>query len=423
MEVTPYRARVRLDTLANMRWSTGLALGFLCLLGCKKHNPQAIAAVANVPDGPTPTQLARDARGDQAFAAKLYKAQRLPATNNLFFSPSTVRVAIGMAYTGARGATAEEIAQVLDLDPDRDATARLFGQVLRDWNRGGSALRVANRAWGQRNYKFLPDFLTTLSRDFAAPFGTVDFIADTEGARHTINQWVDLTTEHKIPELLKPEVLNADSRLVLTNALYFKENWASPFDRSQTSDADFHTSSGDVRVPMMAKVERLPFARIAGAEVIKLGYASGERSMIVVLPERVDGWESVEQSLDAAMLASLIAIETNAERAIYLPRFTLDVATSLKAPLNSLGLRAPFDEGRADFSGMNGDQKLSISAIAHQAFVSVNEAGTEAAAATAVVLQDKSEPPAFRADHPFLFLVCDKVGRVLFMGRVVDPTK
>ncbi|MEP6655563.1 MAG: serpin family protein, partial [Myxococcales bacterium] len=250
----------------------------------------------------SPAQRARDVKGDQSFAAKLYKAQSLPATTNLFFSPASVRIAVGMAYAGARGTTATEIADVLELDPARDVTARLFGQLLRDWNHAGSSLRVANRAWGQRDYKFLSGFLTTLSRDYHAPFGTVDFVGDTEGARRTINQWVDVTTEHKIRDLIQPGVLSERTALVLTNAVYFKENWATPFVRTQTFDSSFYAPSGEVHVPMMWKTDKVRFARIAGAKVIKLGYASGERSMIVVLPERPNGLESWERSLDAATM-------------------------------------------------------------------------------------------------------------------------
>ncbi len=332
-----------------------------------------------------------------------------------------------MAYAGARGTTATEISDVLDLDPDWDVTARLFGHLLRDWNHAGSRLRVANRAWGQRGYNFLPDFLTTLSRDYQAPLGAVDFGGDSEGARRTINQWVDVTTEHKIRDLIPPGVLSAQTALVLTNAIYFKENWATPFVRTQTFESSFYSPSGEVRVPMMWKTDKVPFARIAGAKVIKLGYASGERSMVVVLPERSDGLESWERSLDGATMARLTTLDKDSRVRIFLPRFTLTIASLLVPPLQSLGMRASFGD-EANFSGMDGSRRLFIYAIVHQAFVAVDEAGTEAAAATAVEMELKSERrepdvEEFHANHPFLFLICDKAGRVLFMGRVADPRK
>ena len=274
-------------------------------------------------------------------------------------------------------------------------------------------------------------FLKPRRDQYQAALGQVNFQTQTEPARQTINTWVEQQTAGKIADLLPQGTIEPRTKLVLTNAIYFKGNWQEPFEKSATRDLDFAVSgSQKQRVPMMQKTDRFQFARLDGLKVLQLPYTGGQLSMIAVLPDDVDGLAKVEESLSPERWKQWTSSLKNTQVSLRLPRFKTTSEFSLKRALSELGMPLAFMEFSADFSGMNGQHDLFISEAIHKAFVDVNEQGTEAAAATAIVIAPASaiiepaRPEEFHADHPFLFAIVDnRVGSVLFLGRVLDPTK
>lgn len=399
--------------------------------------------------GPARERIA-DARGDRAFAAKLYKSVRGAPGDNLFFSPASVRIALSMAYAGARGATADEMERTLELSGNREEVARASGYAIRTWNmpesetplpadardreRGAAdrrkqTLRVVNRMWGQKGKTFLPEFLGVLARGYAAPLAELDFAKEPEPARLAINQWVERKTEKKIRDLLAPGTIDISTSVVLTNAVYFKATWANAFEEYLTKEETFHGVS-DVSVNMMQQTHSLPYAEVGDARVLELMYASGKMSMIVVLPNARDGLGKIERAMNGKSLESWANAVRRTSVHVTLPRFKTTTSLSLAEELSRMGMPLAFDRQRADFFGVDGSRDLFISAVVHKAFIEVDEKGTEAAAATAVVMSYASArvseptPKEFRADHPFLFFLRDRaLGHTLFMGKIADPSK
>jgi serpin B len=365
--------------------------------------------------------------GNTRFALELYDQLR-KEDGNLFFSPFSLSTALAMTYAGARGDTAAEMARVLhfDLTPERlhPAFARLQRQLdVSEGEDAGYRLYVANALWPQEGYAFLPEFLTLCQTYYRAGLQAVDFVGATEKARQTINRWVEQRTEDKIKELLKPGVVTPLTMLVLTNAIYFKGDWAAQFDKAETRDAPFTLlDRKQVSVPLMNQSGEFRYAEDADIQVVELPYAGEALSMVVLLPRQADGLPALEKSLNARKLADWLSKLRPRTVRVALPRFKMTSDFQLNDVLQALGMRDAFT-GAADFSGMTGSRELFIGAVIHQAFVDVNEEGTEAAAATAVVMLKGSLPPAFRADHPFLFLIRDmRSGSILFLGRVMNPT-
>lgn len=368
--------------------------------------------------------------GSNAFAADLYG--RLRGQNgNLFFSPESISTALAMTYAGAQGGTAAEIAKTLHftLPPARLHPA--MGALLGDLNAShtGYQLRVANALWAEQGYSILPDFVVITQRDYGTGINQLDFRNSAEAARQTINQWVEQKTEDKIKDLIAPGVLTHETKLVLTNAIYFKGDWESQFDKSQTNDEDFYiAASQTVKAPLMHREGGFNYLQGEGFQALEIPYKSGELSMIVLLPNDVGGLAALEQSLTAANLDAWLHRMTRVPKVILtLPRFKMTQQFNLGQTLAAMGMPRAFD-ARADFSAMNPKRDLFLSDVIHKAFVDVNEEGTEATAATAVVVaramaMQRPQPPiVFRADHPFVFLIREnKSGGILFMGRVMDP--
>jgi len=367
------------------------------------------------------------------FALDLYA--RLAANpGNLFFSPSNIETALAMTYAGARGRTADQMAMVLRLPPTGDSVHADMGAFISRLN--GSAdtgtarayqLSVANALWGQTGAPFLPSFTGLLQRDYGAGLRQVDYRGNSEGARKTINDWVASQTHDKINDLIPPGVFNADTVLTLVSAIYFNGTWADKFDKRATRDAPFHISATQqVTAHLMNRSGQYGYAETDDCQVLKLDYAGDALSMIVLLPRAIDGLPRVEKGLTAEKLDGLCSGLIERKVNVSLPKFRLLWSHQLSDTLSAMGMPDAFD-ARADFSGMDGKRDLAISAVIHKAFVDVNEQGTEAAAATAVVmaraLMIKTEPPpVFRADHPFLFLIRDEAsGAILFMGRLASP--
>ncbi|GAI76663.1 unnamed protein product, partial [marine sediment metagenome] len=254
----------------------------------------------------------------------------------------------------------------------------------------------------------------------------VDFAGATETARKTINAWVEKKTKDKIKELLKPGVLNRLTRLVLTNAIYFKGNWDSQFEKARTQPAPFTLTDGKkVNVPMMNQTEKFKYTEAESFQALELPYVDNELSMVILLPKETDGLSDFEKTLTAGNLSEWLGKLRKRKVIVSVPKFRMTSQFSLAAVLKSMGMTDAFVPDAADFSGMNGKRDLFISAVIHKAYVEVNEEGTEAAAATGVVIGVTSmpaRPPVFRADHPFLFLIRDnRTGSILFIGRVMNP--
>jgi serpin B len=293
--------------------------------------------------------------------------------------------------------------------------------------KGKVKLSIANSLWPQKGYAFLPDYLDLCKKNYGTTITPLDYAKATEPARKTINTWVEDKTNKKITNLIGPGVLNESTRLVLVNAIYFKGDWSSQFKAEATQKQPFHLSAGKtVESPLMHQEREFGYRENDELQVLELPYAGNDLSMIVLLPRKANGLADLEAKLTVQNLAAWTGKLHRQKVEVFLPKFKMTSQFSLNDKLTVLGMTDAFTD-KADFSGMNGNNNLYISAVIHKAFVEVNEQGTEAAAATAVVMATKSMPqpaPVFRADHPFLFLIRDNAsGSILFLGRIVDPTK
>lgn len=372
---------------------------------------------------PSKEAIKSAASGNSAFAFELY-AKLSADPGNVFFSPYSISSALGMTWAGARGTTADELAKTLHFTPETHAGLAALNQQLIG-KKAGYQLSVANRLYVSQAVKLLEPFTTLAKDQYGAPVEQVDFGND--ATRKRVNQWVEEQTNKRIKDLISPGVFNADTRLALINAIYFKGTWATPFDKKNTKPQPFFTGGKKVDVPLMfanlPRSARARFGQTGDAQVLELPYQGGEVTMIVVLPTTRDGLPALEKKLDAAAFDTLITTLRPSEVDVWLPRFRVEKQAALGPTLKAMGMPTAFEQS-ADFSGMTGTKDLFISAVIHKAFVEVNEEGTEAAAATAVVIGTESvqQTASFRADHPFLFALRDgKSGSVLFLGRVVDP--
>lgn len=374
------------------------------------------------------------AHENNAFAVDLYRKLNSDP-GNLFFSPASVTSAFAMAYAGARGTTASQMASTLHfaLPPDRLHPA--MGAFLAQLNgpHQNYELHMANALWADKAQHFLPDYTSLMKRDYGAGFRPVDFHANPEAARVLINNWVAQQTQQKILDLVPAGSVTPLTRLILTNAIYFKAGWADQFSKSQTQSEDFHLdSTRTVKTDLMHQTKSGEYLRGPAFQAIELPYKSNDLSMIVLLPDAPDGLPALEQSLSAANLDKWISSLAYQEKIIVtFPRFKITQQFELSHALESLGMKQAFEPGIADFFGITGDKSFSISSAIHKAYIDVDEEGTEAAAATAVMMvgaamrQAPPPPPIiFRADHPFLFLIRDNSsGAILFLGRLTDPTR
>ena len=370
--------------------------------------------------------------GNTKFGCELY-SQLKDDTGNLFLSPFSISTALGLAAAGAKGKTKQEMDAVLHLPI---GAPLMFGKVLASLNEApppkqkrGFTLSTANALWAQKGYPWKPEYKKLAATDFGAGLYDVDFKSDADAARNTINTWVEKETHEKIKNLLPKGSVTGLTRLVLTNAIYFKGDWAAPFEKKATKDLPFTTAGGKkVDAPLMYRTGGYAYAESDGYQVLDMPYIGNRVSMTVILPKKPDGLPAVEKELSGAKLGDMLkGLRYEKIVHVHLPRFKSEKSFLLNKPLKALGMKAAFDA--ADFGGMHtGGEDLSISAVLHKAFVDVNEVGTEAAAATGVVVGTTSavvpppKPKFFRADHPFLYLIRDhKTGSVLFLGRLNTP--
>jgi len=380
--------------------------------------------------------------GNNAFALDLYARLRAQE-GNLFLSPYSISTALAMTYAGARGETQKQMAQVLHFGLDQARLHPAFRALMaaitvptraRMRRAGPPAqmfeLHIANALWGQKGYPFVEAFLKTTHENYGAGLREVDFRADTEAARLAINKWVEAQTKEKIKDLIQRGVLDRMTRLVLTNAIYFKSEWQSQFRKEATREGDFTLADGaKVKVPMMRQTRYFPYAETDDLQIAELPYVGGATSMVILLPRKADGLAALEKALNAAALAGWLQGLKHRFLALSMPRFKTTSQFALGATLKQMGMPDAFDGARANFRAMGGtpEENLFISAVVHKAYVDVNEWGTEAAAATAVAMAGTGMPPKpveFRADRPFLFLIRHRpTGSILFIGRVMNPTK
>jgi len=383
---------------------------------------------------PTDSTAANDveslAGGNTAFALDLY-ARLKSADGNLFFSPYSISTCLATTYAGAQGDTAAQMAQTLHFDTNQNQLAASFGELQKQLNdeqeKTGIELSIANGLWGQKDYPFLPAFLDIAEQSYGAHLKQIDFHIHADAARTEINDWVDHKTKGEITGLIQPGVLGPATRLVLVNAIYFKGSWERKFDKLSTTQAPFTVAPKQKpEVPLMNLTADFKYAEVEGLQLLELPYAGGDLSMVVLLPGDIDGLKGVEDLLNAQTLDRWLAQASEQKVAVFLPKFKLAAQFSLATPLAEMGMTDAFSPN-ANFSGMDGERDLCISAVVHKAFVDVDEEGTEAAAATGAVMKSMAVmlprlTPTFRADHPFVFLIRDNhSGSILFLGRLRKP--
>jgi len=377
------------------------------------------------------------ARANNVFAGRLFQQLRQadePA--NLFFSPYSIQQALALAYQGARGTTAEELAQALGweglaLDELAQGQAALSADLLARGNRaeGVGQLRIANSLWGEQSYAFAAEFLASLEQRFGAPLRPVDFLMASEEARQAINAWVEEQTADKIQDLIPQGAVDEATRLVLANAIYFKDAWLTPFTEGATSDADFRLlDGGTTPVPMMRLSERLGYYEdSSGLQAVELAYNSADFSMLLIVPP-LEGYTAWEDDFSADELEAILSQMQGRRVNLGLPRFRVESSLRLDEALQALGLASLFDPQQADLSGMSASaqRELFVSAALHKSYIAVDEQGTEAAAATGLIVGVTSAMPDapvdLTIDRPFVFLIRDRrSGVVLFLGRVLNP--
>lgn len=369
-----------------------------------------------------------------AFAVELYKSLRGEG-ENLFFSPLSISIALSMTYGGARGETAAQMSDVLHFNLPAERLHSAFNALDQALASRGSiddgeegepfSLNVVNALWGQQGYAFQELYLDLLALNYGAGMTLMDFMADPEGSRQRINQWVSDQTAGKIKDLIPERAISAMTRLVLTNAVYFKASWKHPFETVATTPGPFvRKDQSEVTAQMMRQTEYFKYYRGGNYQAVALPYKGDELDMVLVLPD-VDGFESVEESLSAGLISELTGGLRSAEIDLSLPRFSFKSGFPLKEQLKALGMRDAFEPGNADLSGIDGTRALYISEVIHKAFVGIDEKGTEAAAATAVIVcfSGVPSPKTVKFNRPFIFFIRDRAtNTVLFIGRVLDPS-
>jgi serpin B len=409
-----------------------LVLNLTLLVACAR-GPNTPVPLARAVPAAGATALAELVGGNTAFAFDLYQALRTGEGGNVVYSPYSLSLALAMAYAGARGETERQMAGTLHFRLPQAQLHPAFNALDQELDRRGQdaggadgqgfRLKIANALWGQEDYRFLPEFLHLLAANYGAEMRGLDFAREKK-ARRTINDWVSEQTEGEIQELIPAGILDATTRLVLTNAVYFNAAWARQFDPRTTRDGTFYLrDDSTVSTPMMHQAASFAYAEGPDYQAVALPYDGYEIAMIILLPAP-GRFEAFERSLDAGWVEAMLEGLVERQVALTLPRFDFASGFDLGAVLAAMGMSLAFTL-QADFSGMTAEEGLFIGDVIHQATMSVGEAGTEAAAATAAVMPPSAIPEdlvTVTVDRPFLFLIRDlQTGTVLFLGRVVAP--
>ncbi len=385
--------------------------------------------------------------GGIEFAVELY-GRLAEMEGNLFFSPASIHTALGMTYAGARNQTAMQMAETLHLDTDGQNIHSEFSALIKKLNtprmvrsyeevdnqverteKPAYQLVIANALWGQKGYRWKKDFLNLTATSYGAGLHKVDFAKQTATAGKTINAWVEKETRDRIKDLIPEGGLDAMTRLVLTNAIYFKANWAEKFSKHATKYKPFNVSAAQkIATPMMFQKDDYKYMETDTFQALEMPYKAHELSMVVFLPKKIDGIGRFEESLAPGKIPGWLEKLRTEEVEVTMPKFEFTSSFALSRILMAMGMKDAFSPSLADFSGMTSAEKVFVSDVIHKAFVAVDEEGTEAAAATAVMMagsaapMPKPNPKIFKADHPFIFIIRHNTsGAILFMGRVVNP--
>ncbi len=417
-----------------------IILALALLAACRPASAGGKVLASDLPHDTNPqvsnTDSAALAAGNSDFAFKMYH-QLASGQDNLFFSPFSISEALAMTYAGAAGDTAAQMADALSFTLDQAALHPAFNRLALDLASRAELsdlepdqqfrLNIANAIWGQSGFSFLPAFLDTLAQNYGAGLRLLDFMTDPEAARLIINDWVAEQTADKIKDLIPQGSLDSMTRLVLTNAIYFNASWANAFEEGNTESAPFYLLDGSQsQVDMMFQQENFGYTLGDGYQAIELPYVGYQLSMIVIVPDE-GRFDEVDAALDDGFMETLAGQVQYGLVNLSLPKWKVESSFELVGAMAALGMTDAFTPDLADFSGMDGDRDLYIGAIIHKAYVAVDEKGTEAAAATAVIMETTSMPEPqtpydFRVDRPFLFLIRDNVtGTILFIGRVANP--
>jgi serpin B len=389
-----------------------------------------LSVVATVPaDADTASTTDKLVAADRDFTFDL--AKHVAPGDNAVFSPASIHIALAMTYAGAHGKTADELAQTLHLDRSGDVHARFaeLASALARLDHDDQAFHIVNRLFGARGVPWGHAYLDLTAKDYDAALEPTDFRSDAEGSRKHINQWVEDHTNKKIVDLLPVGSVTSATTMVLADAVYFRGSWLDPFEKRNTKPGTFFVRGKTAAdVSMMSQSNHFLVGSGDGAHILELPYAHGDIAMDIILPDDKNGLAKLEDKLVGASMAKLVASMQSAEVDVALPKFQVRTATPMKTLLAQLGIHTLFTRG-ADLSGMldKPGTPLYVDEVFHQGFVSVDENGTEAAAATAVTTpagaaMAPTKPVTFRADHPFVWVIRDlKTGEILFYGRVVDP--
>ena len=363
-----------------------------------------------------------------AFSFNFYNEIVTSENGNIFFSPYSIFVALSMAYEGANGNTATEMQNVLNILQNNSASLGSFGRIynLLNENQDGYTISTANAFWANQDYTFLSEYLALLENFYMAEANKLDFSKNVEAAE-TINNWIEDQTNDKIKDMIQPDMLSDLTKLVLTNAIYFKGLWAIPFNPENTYLTEFNLTSGEkVNIDMMksdSENSDFNYTETEDLQILELQYSGNDLSMLIILPKE-NNISLAESSINLENLTNWRSDLHNTEIDVEIPKFKFETKYTLNDLLIKMGIIDAFAPGIADFSGMDGTRNLFISRALHKAYIDVNEEGTEAAAATAIIMELTAiqEEKEFRADHPFIFLIQHKeTGALLFMGKIMNP--
>lgn len=409
-----------------MKFKNLILIGILCLflIGCNSPS-QTVKIVDEI--GATQEGLDLSVKANNDFTFDMYKELN-SQTDNVFYSPWSISSAFSMVYEGAQGTTKEELETVMhfsDSQERKPSYAKLQNMINEPNDK--YQLNTANAIWVQEDYKLLDSYLSTIDKYYAGKATNLNFAGNPSGSADTINSWVEDQTNNKIKDLIPASAINPLTRVILTNAIYFKGDWVKGFEKSDTKDEIFKSPLGDFETPMMKKTDKeanFNYFEDESVQVLEMDYKGDKVSMLVLLPKE-EMMNELEQKLSASTLELYKTNMRNEKVNLYLPKFKFDTSYFLNQNLINMGMPSAFDDMSADFSGISGTNDLYISGVYHKAFVDVNEKGTEAAAATGIMLARSSAPSMptiFRADHPFIFLIQEKeTGTILFIGKVNKP--
>jgi serpin B len=404
-----------------------LLLTFSMIGACRSHkNTTGHADIQ-----PSKYTIESLAESNNLFAADLFK-QIQSKSENLIFSPYSIGTVLAMIYSGSGGKTAAEMSEVLYFPPQElldPVESGMRESILATDTMQGTDFRLANAIWAQEDFSFLPDYLARVEKYYDAPLSLMDFVetSNREESRKKINHWVEEKTNNRIQDLIQPGILDASTRLVLTNAIYFNGGWMFPFDTAATFPSLFHTSKQEsIKTDFMHQTRSYPYYEDEEIQAVSLPYKNKRMALMVILPKSIEGWRLISQVINYERINLVISGMGTREVQLALPKFRSELQINLRQELTSMGMGTAFSR-HADLSGMTGEENLYVDEVIHKAFIEVNEMGTEAAAATAAIIGLKSilrdDPVRFNADHPFVFFLLDRqTGCIIFTGRLVKPS-